>query len=313
MEYYKKCSVCGKIWSYTTEDIMRNKSNATQGAISAIGAIASVFVGTRLDTYALNNNSNNSLDKVIDYDKCPNCGSLKSVSITSDELNNNKEVSSVFNGYSIEINKNASEESLLKRIELFLEDGEWEQANYYCEQVLDINPENGYAYFYKLMAEKHIKIEEDIQKCSEPLDSSPLYNKILRFADYDLKNKIYLYNEQIVERLTKEKEKEEEKIRNLNYKQAIILLQLGFERKNIDDIKKAYNKFVKLNDYENSKKYANDSLLKIKELEILFEKERAILIKKEIKEKEEKRRKKKRIAVGLICVLIIIMIAMVFF
>ena len=81
MVYYKKCSVCGKIWSYTTEDIEKNKANATQGVISAIGSIASVFGGTRLDTYALNNAANNSLDKVIDYDKCPNCGSLKSVQI----------------------------------------------------------------------------------------------------------------------------------------------------------------------------------------------------------------------------------------
>ena len=36
--------------------------------------------------------------------------------------------------------------SLLKRVSLFLEDGEWESAEEYCQKVLDIDPENAEAY-----------------------------------------------------------------------------------------------------------------------------------------------------------------------
>ena len=40
----------------------------------------------------------------------------------------------------------ATVESLLKRIEMFLEDGDWDSADEYCEKVLDITPENAQAY-----------------------------------------------------------------------------------------------------------------------------------------------------------------------
>ncbi|GEM_PF-2235885 len=47
---------------------------------------------------------------------------------------------------------NPSVDSLLKRVEIFLGDSEWESANEYCERVLDIEPENATAYIGKLLA-----------------------------------------------------------------------------------------------------------------------------------------------------------------
>lgn len=44
--------------------------------------------------------------------------------------------------------------SLLKRAFMFLEDGDWESADKYCEKVLDIDPENAQAYLGKLLAKK---------------------------------------------------------------------------------------------------------------------------------------------------------------
>ena len=37
-------------------------------------------------------------------------------------------------------------EALLRRVGLFLEDGEWTQADAYCERILDMEPENARAY-----------------------------------------------------------------------------------------------------------------------------------------------------------------------
>jgi hypothetical protein len=46
-----------------------------------------------------------------------------------------------------------TEDSLLRRVEVFLEDGDFSRADEYCERVLDMNVENGYAYLFKLLAE----------------------------------------------------------------------------------------------------------------------------------------------------------------
>jgi tetratricopeptide (TPR) repeat protein len=78
---------------------------------------------------------------------------------------------------------NANEESLLKRAFMFLEDGDWDSANEYCEKVLDIDPENARAYLGKLMAECRACRMEDLQNCRQPFDGNGNYNKILRFAE----------------------------------------------------------------------------------------------------------------------------------
>ena len=81
---------------------------------------------------------------------------------------------------------NANEESLLKRAFMFLEDGDWDSADEYCEKVLDIDPENARAYLGKLMAECRACRLEDLQNCEQPFDDSGNYNKVLRFADSKL-------------------------------------------------------------------------------------------------------------------------------
>ena len=78
---------------------------------------------------------------------------------------------------------NANEESLLKRAFIFLEDGDWDSADEYCEKVLDIDPENARAYLGKLMAEYRACRLEDLQNCRQPFDGSGNYNKVLRFAE----------------------------------------------------------------------------------------------------------------------------------
>lgn len=83
----------------------------------------------------------------------------------------------------VAVGGNANEESLLKRAFMFLEDGDWDSADEYCEKVLDIDPENARAYLGKLMAECRACRMEDLQNCEQPFDGSGNYNKILRFAE----------------------------------------------------------------------------------------------------------------------------------
>ena len=72
---------------------------------------------------------------------------------------------------------------LLKRAFIFLEDGNWTEADEYCEKVLDQDPENAEAYVGKLMAELHVRRQEHLSTCEEPFDDSNNYQKAIRFGD----------------------------------------------------------------------------------------------------------------------------------
>ena len=76
---------------------------------------------------------------------------------------------------------------LLKRAFMFLEDGDWNSADEYCEKVLDIDPECAQAYLGKLMAELHVKSQEDLKNQAEPFDGKKYYQKAMRFGDEKLK------------------------------------------------------------------------------------------------------------------------------
>lgn len=84
---------------------------------------------------------------------------------------------------------NSAVAPLLKRISLFLEDGNWQEADEYCERVLDSDPENAQAYLYKLMAKMEVRKTEDIKEKPKFFDQNDLYEKLLRFADDKLKKK----------------------------------------------------------------------------------------------------------------------------
>lgn len=97
---------------------------------------------------------------------------------------------------------------LLKRISLFLEDGNWQEADEYCERVLDSDPENAQAYLYKLMAKMEVRKTEDLRNQAQPFDSEDMYRKTVRFADEELKNTLEEYNAYIKDRNEKTKLKQ---------------------------------------------------------------------------------------------------------
>ena len=79
---------------------------------------------------------------------------------------------------------------LLKRAFMFLEDGEWQSADEYCEKVLDLDPENAEAYLGKLMAELKVKKREVLKDAALPFDDRNNYQKAVRFGDEKLKQKL---------------------------------------------------------------------------------------------------------------------------
>lgn len=92
---------------------------------------------------------------------------------------------------------NANTAPLLKRAFMFLEDGDWNSANEYCEKVLDIDPENASAYLGKLLSELRVRKQESLKDQAEPFDHNNNYQKVVRFADEKLKTALTGYIEHI--------------------------------------------------------------------------------------------------------------------
>ena len=95
---------------------------------------------------------------------------------------------------------NSNTNALLKRAFLFLEDGDWDAADEYCETVLDMDPECAEAYLGKLMAEYHAFKPVDLQDCEQPFDNQNNYQKAIRFGDETLRNALTGYIAYINER-----------------------------------------------------------------------------------------------------------------
>ena len=92
---------------------------------------------------------------------------------------------------------NANTAPLLKRAFMFLEDGDWNSANEYCEKVLDIDPENASAYLGKLLSELRVRKQEALKDQAEPFDHNNNYQKAVRFADEKVKTALAGYIEHI--------------------------------------------------------------------------------------------------------------------
>ena len=115
------------------------------------------------------------------------------------------------------VSENANVAPLLERVFLFLEDGKWQDANIYCEKVLDIDPKNAEAYVGKLMAELNIGKRQQLADCKEPFNDSENFAKIIRFGDEKTESEIRGYIAHINER------NENERLQNL-YDNAIIYM-----------------------------------------------------------------------------------------
>ena len=76
---------------------------------------------------------------------------------------------------------------------MFLEDGNWQDADAYCEKVLDIDPENVQAYLGKLMANVNSRTKESLKNCKTPFTSNSNYLKIVRFGGDNLKQELQGY------------------------------------------------------------------------------------------------------------------------
>ena len=88
----------------------------------------------------------------------------------------------------------AATSALLKRVLLFLEDGEFIQADAYCEKILDAEPENPLAYLCKLMASRRISSLLDLASAQYIVDNDSSFKKAVRFAPQQMQEHLHQLN-----------------------------------------------------------------------------------------------------------------------
>jgi len=115
-------------------------------------------------------------------------------------------------------NSNINIAPLLKRAFMFLEDGEWNSAEEYCEKVLDQEPENSEAYLCELLIEFKCKTKDELSSLSSNIKNSKNYAKILRFGTDEqityvkaADNSYQAYLKAMQEKELEEKRKQEER------------------------------------------------------------------------------------------------------
>lgn len=147
---------------------------------------------------------------------------------------------------------NTNYEPLLERAFMFLEDGNWTDADSYCEKVLDLNPKCAEAYLGKLMAELRVRKKEKLADCADPFNGKNNYQKILRFGSDELISTLGGYIKHINER------NELARLERI-YSTALKNMQ---EAKFESSLKQAAKDFQGISNYKNSAKLAKKCLEK---------------------------------------------------
>ena len=141
------------------------------------------------------------------------------------------------------LNGNGSTAPLLKRVFLFLEDGNWTEADEYCEKVLDLDPECAEAYLGKLMAELHIKKRELLGEYTVPFEENANYTKVMRFGDQKLITLLKTSNASI-------KAKNELERQTVLYQKATAMMKAANVAEGYENAAKAFQEII---DFEDAK------------------------------------------------------------
>ena len=76
---------------------------------------------------------------------------------------------------------------------MFLEDGEFDSANEYCERVLDAEPENAEAYLGKLLVDLKLTHRDALAETQELFTSNSNYKRIMLYGDDNIKAEVSGY------------------------------------------------------------------------------------------------------------------------
>lgn len=106
-------------------------------------------------------------------------------------------------------------DNIMKRAQLFLEDGDFANAGKYYTNALDINAEHAPAYLGQLCVALQLRKPELLASLEKPFNDHPDYQKALRFADPALKVQLESWFEQCQRHIAQLKQQRKEEQRRL--------------------------------------------------------------------------------------------------
>lgn len=140
--------------------------------------------------------------------------------------------------------------ALLTRMQMSIEDGEFDQADRFAEQILNQDPTNAQAYLGKLMAEFKVKNKEDLELYVVKIEQSINYKRLFRFADNNLKEELLNYQKQGI------KQKQLEELEK-GYQEALCMLEEAEYPTDYENVARIFEKII---DYKNSRELKEECL-----------------------------------------------------
>lgn len=144
-----------------------------------------------------------------------------------------------------------NEDALVKRVFLFLEDGNWESASEYCEKILDISPECAEAYLGRLMIKNKVRNISELASVKELIDSDNDYQRALRYGGEVVKTQLEECNRKIKENLDEDRRQRE-------YDEAQSFCNKG-------DFANAVEIYERIIDYKDSREKLEETRIKLEE------------------------------------------------
>ena len=109
---------------------------------------------------------------------------------------------------------NANTNPLLERAFIFIEDGDFNSGDEYCERVLDIDPKCAMAYLGKLMVELRVKKRQNLAFVETNFADNINYKRFVRFGSDELVGEVAGYLEKAqAAQLRREEERRREALR----------------------------------------------------------------------------------------------------
>ena len=148
--------------------------------------------------------------------------------------------------------------ALLERAQILIDDGDTKKADSLLEKVLNNDPKNAKAYFYKLIIDLNVKNADELNNFTRQISSEPNYIKAYRYADAAMKAELDGYSNRIEEYI--QRKKKEETYANcvkLYNAECYLEASLGFQSlADYNDSHFYYERCIKKIEKENQKRYS---------------------------------------------------------
>lgn len=88
--FRKRCNVCGHIFCYTFEDLEENQRLAKRAVNSSMTSLTGALAGYHASSATNLQTAEDQMSRIVDYSKCPKCGSKDLSDATDADIERNK-------------------------------------------------------------------------------------------------------------------------------------------------------------------------------------------------------------------------------